>query len=405
LNILKTDLEIYPGGSDLDNGEEVGTQPTTPVSEADEESVGAFLLVNWDDDDDDGSSGTPVPDLTESGTVNNEDNLAQLKPSLEPMLDTGTVELEVSGADKDKIKLWTSSTKGTEVTLTSNKKTWNLSNASQKSDFQNVMANSLWIEGIDPGTAKRAVTFDLRYKQGTTTICEDKTKATVVFMRLGCGVYRELNATGYLKNIGHAGMFYRFKHGETLTEASLADATMYEVVQSMGAANGPTIDGYDNIFNNPSAAHWDGGYESPGLSYVDRLNILKGAKAIWDLRAQIHYPTPWWSPDDVLVTASGGVDTWNGNYLDILDLRCDALIEVIYEKPGTYISSVWGKLVSGVWRFAISLYATEHNDQDWSPGYSDNFNPATQSGHTTPTGNTQTKFQHRQWIVEPAILN
>ena len=129
LTVLKVDLDIWNGGSDLDNGEAAGSQGAQ-VPESDEDSVGAFLQLNWDDDDGDGSSGTPVPDLTESGTVSSEDNLAQLKPSLDPILDTGTMELEVSGADKDKIKLWSSSTKGTEIALASNKKTWNLSNAS-----------------------------------------------------------------------------------------------------------------------------------------------------------------------------------------------------------------------------------------------------------------------------------
>ncbi len=402
ITIIKVDLDIWNGGADLDNGEAAGSQGSQ-VPEADEESVGAFLQVNWDDDDADGSSGAPVPDLTESGTVSSEDNLAQLKPSLDPMLDEGTVELEVSGTDAGKVKLWTASTKGTEVTLTSNKKTWDLSNATQKTDFQNVMANSLWIEGIDPGTAKRAVTFTLHYKDGGgTEICNDVNKATVVFMRLGSGVYRELAISAW-KDLGHGGIFYRFKNGVELTEANLADDANYEVCHSMGDANGPTIQDYTNISDHPTASHWVGCYETANLSYVNRLNALKGAKALYDLRASIDYPPG--VADDVLVTTSGGVDTWNGAFSDIEELRCDGFVEVIYEKPGTYIGHVWGKLVSGVWGYAISIYATQHNDQDYTWGYSNNFNPGTQSGYTTPTGNTQTQFQWKQWVVEPAILN
>ena len=48
-------------------------------------------------------------------SVANEDNLAKLKPTVEPLLDTGSIELEVSGADADKVKLWTQRTKGTEL--------------------------------------------------------------------------------------------------------------------------------------------------------------------------------------------------------------------------------------------------------------------------------------------------
>jgi hypothetical protein len=129
---------------------------------------------------------------------------------------------------------------------------------------------------------------------------------------------------------------------------------------------------------------------------------LKSADAVYALRGSNAYPGG--SANDVLVTASGGTATWNGLFTDIQVLRCCGFVEVIYEKPGTYINHVWGKLDSGVWKYAISLYAALHNNQDYTWGYSNNFTPGTQSGHTTPTGNTHTTFQHRQYVVEPAIL-
>jgi hypothetical protein len=74
-------------------------------------SIGAYLLVNWDDDDADGvmnNDGTwsalPVPDLTEN-SVASEDNLAKLQPIIQPLLDTAPLMLEVSGVDAGRIKL------------------------------------------------------------------------------------------------------------------------------------------------------------------------------------------------------------------------------------------------------------------------------------------------------------
>ena len=120
LTVIRVDLDIWNGGSDLDNGQSAGSQGAQ-VPEGSEVLIGAYVLVNWDDDDADRTmnadgtwSALPVPDLTDN-SVANEDNLAKLKPTVEPLLDTGSIELEVSGADADKVKLWTQRTKGTEL--------------------------------------------------------------------------------------------------------------------------------------------------------------------------------------------------------------------------------------------------------------------------------------------------
>ena len=70
MSSISVDLDIWNGGSDLDNGEAKGAEGDM-VKEKDEEKIGAYLLVNWDDDDGDGkikSDGSgfeslPVPDL------------------------------------------------------------------------------------------------------------------------------------------------------------------------------------------------------------------------------------------------------------------------------------------------------------------------------------------------------
>ena len=176
-----------------------------------------------------------------------------------------------------------------------------------------------------------------------------------------------------------------------------------------GSIDGPAFMSYLDIYNNPDAAHWPGCYEPPDFSYVDRLYSIRGAKELWNLSADIKYPVGAQGipiPVNVLITASGGIDTWNGSFLDILDLRCDALIEVIFEKPDdAFINSIWGKLDNNVWKYAINLFADIHNDQvfDYFEEY---FNPATQSGHIIyPAGGNKTNFQHKQNVVEPLILN
>lgn len=394
----QVDLTISNGGSDLDNGDSFGAQGSI-VQEDKEESVGAFILVNWDDDNQ--ANGTVVPDLQET-TVIGEDNLALLTPWVSPLPRSGSVELEVSGADANKVKLWVSQSKLSEITLSSFKKSWNLSDSSQRTDFQNRINGGIWIEGIAPGTAKRAVSFTLRYKELSNTFADDKVNATIVFMRLGSAVYRELNVF-MERHLGHGAILYRFKDGVELTEANLENAASYEVCHSMGQANGPTIQPYTNITQEPGAAHWPGCYELPNMSYVDRLNALKAAKELYDLRAAISYPSGF--ATNVIVTQSGGTNTWNGAFSDIIELRCDGFIEAIFEKPGSYLGNVWGKLDGGVWKYSLSLFAGLHNDQDYGFGFASNFTPATQSGHSTPTGNTATTFVHKSYVAEPGLRN
>jgi hypothetical protein len=380
VTIIKVDLEIYPGGSDLDNGEEVGTQPTTPVSEADEESVGAYLLVNWDDDDGDGEINTagsgltslPKPDLDESTAITDEDNLAQLKPNLEPMLDTGTVELEVSGADKDKIKLWKKKTKETPVTLTANKKTWDLSNSTQQSEFQDCIANSLWIEGMEEGSAERAVTFTLRYKDsGGTEICNDVTKATIVMINLGNVVGREMGLI-FTKERGHTSIVGRYDGSCIRTE--LIDASQYTLYESDGTDNppwftqpGPQEAPLTHVTASPDRDFF--GSLTPFLTsfanvtdmqntvagYTARLKVLLVARRLIDNTGTIGY----------VKFSALSPGTWNGNLSSIAALRCDGFVEVCYEWCG--INS-WGRIVGGTPQYSILTAAYQDDHNNWVAG-------------------------------------
>ncbi|MDY0281673.1 MAG: hypothetical protein RBR35_14065 [Salinivirgaceae bacterium] len=353
--LLRVDLEIWNGGSDLDNGEAIGP-PGARVPEKDKKSVGAYLLVNWDDDDGTGvmnSDGTwsalPASDLTKN-FVANEDNLAKLKPTVEPLLDTGTMELEVSGADAGKIKLWTQSTKGTPITLTSNKKVWNLDSPTEKVEFLTFMHTGYWIEGTDAGTTERGVTFTLRYKDnGGKEIGNDVCKATVVMIKLGAAVYREMSI--FPQSRGHAGLLTYFFG--PCTAANLVDASKYEVTE-MQAGPDDCISTTWKIFHGATAAYW-GAYDC-SQTYVDRLKVLAVAKYILnDFSGQnINYTLT-----DVLEPNS-----WDGLLHHVESLRCDGLVELCYEWNGL---SVWGKLVNGNPHYSIITYTREHNAflNDW----------------------------------------
>ncbi|MBU0677922.1 MAG: hypothetical protein KJ626_07365, partial [Verrucomicrobia bacterium] len=380
-SILSVDLDIWNGGSDLDNGEAAGSQGAQ-VPDADEESVGAYLLVNWDDDDGDGEinaagsgwTSLPKPDLDESTSITDEDNLAQLKPNLTPLLDVGTVELEVSGADAGKIKLWTTSTKGTEVALTSNKKTWDLSNSTQKSEFQNFMANSLWIEGIDEGSAERALTFTLRYKDsGGSEICNDVNNATIVLLKLGSALHREM--AGWPENRGHAGLLTAFNGN--CTASDLIDSSKYEVTEMQSSPN-DCVHTTWQAFHSASSTYW-WQYDC-SQTFVNRLKVLLVAKYIFnDTGGETEYCLT-----DVLEP-----NAWDGDLTDVESLRCDGLPELCYEWSGL---SVWGKIVSGSTHYSIISYTQEHNEFLWD--WKKHLFPATQCGwETTYKGvNWDTQF-------------
>ncbi|MEI6972554.1 MAG: hypothetical protein WCL44_13680, partial [bacterium] len=365
---LKLDLDIWNGGCDLDNGEAAGPQGDA-VPDADEETVGAYLLVNWDDDDKDGeinSDGSawcclPKPDL-EQNSVTDEDNLAKLKPTVEQLLDTGTIELELSGADAGRVKLWTQSNKVTQVMLTSNKKTWNLANSTEKADFQSFTNAGYWIEGTDEGTAEKGVIFTLRYKApGGTEVCSDTTKATVVMINLGNGSYRELGLD-VGKARGHAALVCKYIGKCNKTDLSNDDKFL---LIEMG---GPTDTKTLTTMTGASGLTCFGCYGKPGITYQQRLRVILTAKGLVQRAASIGY-------DPLSVVRPEG---WEDTLDLITALRCDGLVEVCYEWNSL---SLWGKIVNMAIHYSVltDSYQAEHDILDviW---WKDRLWPATQCG-------------------------
>jgi hypothetical protein len=105
--VVRVDLDIANGGSDLDLGDIAGAQPMTVLPESDEEVPGSYLLVNWDNDD---GASPPQPDLGKN-SVTDEDNLARLVLHLEPTLEEGALTLAVDSDPVGAVKLWSASTK------------------------------------------------------------------------------------------------------------------------------------------------------------------------------------------------------------------------------------------------------------------------------------------------------
>ncbi|MDD2356234.1 MAG: hypothetical protein PHS72_09290, partial [Lachnospiraceae bacterium] len=398
--VLEVNLYIWNGGSDLDNGQDIGTQGTQ-VEDAEEETVGAYLLVNWDDDDADGVMNTdgswsthPMPDLEET-SVANEDNLAKIQATVQPLLDIGTVEFELSGVDAGKVKLWTQSSKGTQITMNSNKKTWNLAVPTEKADLQTFMTNGFWIEGVAPGTTERGIAFTLRYKDSNgTEICKDDTKATVVMINLANAVYRD-NMIWTQTARGHSAIVWKFDG--PLTRENLSDDTKFKIVEMQGPTQNKTLATITKDKQYPAR----GCYSSKCLKPVERLKILKTALSI---------PTGMGYP-----TLGGNVlepkNTWDGNLNTVTHLRCDGLVEMPYEINGV---NVWGMKripdsstvhynicdqadnwdynpVTGTWASGSNNECDnqeEHNDFDftvWFVGdWDDTLMPATQAGYVTP---------------------
>jgi hypothetical protein len=395
MTVISADLDIWNGGSDLDNGQTAGSQGSQ-VADADEENVGAYLLVNWDDDDADGvmnNDGTwttlPVPDLTEN-SVANEDNLAKLKPSLEPLLDKGTVELEVSGTDAGKVKIWTQSNKVTEVTLTSNKKTWNLANSTEKTGFQSFMSDGYWIEGTDVGTAERGVTFTLRYKDsGGLNVCNDICKSTVVMINLGNAVYRD-NAWPWIGNRGHGALVWRY--AGTCIKSDITNDVNFILIEM----DGPTDNRDLTTITRQQDLPRYGCFRNPTISYVQRLRIIAAARELAARANNITY-----SAENTLEPVN-----CNGHLDAITALRCDGLIEACYEINGV---DVWGMErtpdnntvhydiddQADNWGYDTTWHTwsqgtnglpdnlEEHNDFDLV-GWTDTLQPATQCGHVAP---------------------
>ncbi|OGV68035.1 MAG: hypothetical protein A3K18_28275 [Lentisphaerae bacterium RIFOXYA12_64_32] len=353
--VVEVDLDIANGGSDLDNGEVDNSPPSALLAEADEgdpTGEGAFLLVNWDDDDADGAinaagSGwvsVPVPDLDENPVLD-EDNLAKVKLSLTPAMTVGTLELQLdSGAAS--VKIWDTATKGSAVTDLD----WDLATEAPPSE--------LWVEGRS-FSPEKGVVLKLRYKAPAgNEVDNDKVKATVVLIKLAVGLHREMASA--ISDLGHAGLLTAFTGN--CTKNDLLDSAKYEVTE-MQADPDTCVRTTWKAFHSAAPVYWGQYDNSP--TYTQRLRILLAAKYIFTGGTTKYTAANVLEPGD-----------WNGQLANVAALRCDGLVELCHEWSGL---SVWGRIVDGATHYSLSAYLGEHNQLvgNWKK----NLFPATQSAH------------------------
>ena len=319
------------------------------VDDAEEDSTGAIVFENWDNDDDDADY---KPDNTEN-TVSGEDDLVRIELDIEPSsLIIGTVRLE---SNNTKIKVWESATKDNmEIVLPAR---WDLSTTS--------VPTELFVEGFDQSDSQNDTTLTLCYTApgGSTPICEDNVNITVVRLNLGVAVYRELALSDnefltwlfgipgcVIPAYDHAGVIFRYNGNRT--KISLENDANWNVIEMQ--ANPPGGSGINGIltitlqdFKTPSSLSFNGSYTRK-LEYEDDTIRNKLISTLRDLRFVINPDYPSGGIDSAVPQAvkfsdgdgNGEIDQLS----DITALRCDGLPEVVYEHNDV---AVWINTLEG----------------------------------------------------------
>ena len=318
----KVDLKI-----DVDDDGDIDS-----IDDAEEESTGAIVFENWDNDDDDSDF---KPDNTEN-SVSGEDDLVRIELDIEPSsLSTGTVRLE---SNNTKIKIWESATKNNmEIILPA---TWDLSTTS--------VPTELFVEGFNESNSQNDTTLTLSYTApgGSTPICEDNINITVVRINLGSAAYRAMRPSviSFVGEFDHASLVVDYTGKRK--KSDLEDHSRWRVIQMFGTEEvGANILSLLNY--RTTALPFHGVYSVDDLEDSERNNIVKNAFDIL-LIPDIGYIWP------------NALDwkglSWDGTIADIDDLRCDGLIEVCYELAQV---EVWGK--NGT-NYLIQNNILEHNN-------------------------------------------
>ena len=385
------DLGLFNGGSDLDMGDETGGLGPV-VSDEEEETVGGFVLVNWDDDDRDGEMNLdgswvtlPVPDLDEP-IVSNEDNLGKLEVRMNPIPTDGVVELAVQSGGS-KVKLWRMPIKLEPLGGTGYAEQWNLANSGERVDFVRATDEGVWMEGLAASDVERDVRIEVRYTSANgSTTCFDAVNTTVVMINLANAVYRDnlLWLVPGAADRGHAALTWKFLG--PLTRTNLLSDQKFLLIE----IRGPT-DNKDLTTITQAGVPAYGCFTNPGITYVQRLRVLQAAKSL--VGRDFDY-----APFDAIRPSN-----WDGRLTNITHMRCDALVEVCYEINGV---DVWGMMRTpdggiihyniadqgdlwnynpdyGTWTFGADGEKDsleEHNDFD-DFGWYDTFMPTTQCGH------------------------
>ncbi|MGC9066565.1 MAG: hypothetical protein ACP5JO_08090, partial [Candidatus Ratteibacteria bacterium] len=348
------------------------------LSEDAEVDTGSYIFLNWDDD-----NNNDTCDMDET-TVTNEDDVIPFNLSITPgNTNQTTVELSVP-AGSSKIKIWTTATKGTLVSLP---KTWNLASET--------IPATLYVEGVEKSGSERDITLRLKYKNtinGIEKTTEDEIKITVVNLKLGYAVYRYLSTwgVGWYRHVGIIGR-YNGK-GEKADIKNLRNYIVYDM-QTYGMREVDL-----STFTEEHTPYF-GEYTISNLTDENKIKILKTLSYLRN--RNIQYPSGN-IPYAILVNnqpPSTGPITIN----NITHLRCDALIEVCYESNGINIWGYWDGH-NPYYFYNIMDYPQLHNNRpDLTYDPYQELSPLAQSGDD---GNYNTNFKNKSYKrpYEPIFL-
>jgi len=405
--LLKVDLEIYNGGSDLSIRRPTIAGPLDPdpdylVPDNLEESLGAYLLVNNDIDTldyfEDPEPGDIKPDFEVDGRVDYEDNLAALKLDLDTLssLEQGIIELEVP-EEGQKVKFWNYSRRGNseaQIVFTSGKKQWDLSVAEEKSDlFAHFAGLGIWMEAIEPSDAERDIEIKVNLIINGQTVLLDQVNATSVLVHLGAGTYRDNGLTipeihGNVKERGHAALLYKMSSG-ILSRDRLVDDSSFSILQMSdgSAVSGPKSWTLTDATEHPDGHEFHSISEPVDLSYQERLWILNVTR---ELSGGGHI---WYVVTDVVeydgFTWDGG-SSIEGRIADVDRIRCDGVVELAYELAGV---NAWGRIEDdGTTGYLLHVddNLSAHNDFEFFGDWRRSLQPLTQGG-------VETTFKGQDW--------
>jgi len=365
ITVIKCDLRIWNGGSSFDLGPaNHNDQTPDEVDEKDEESIGAYILVNCDDDD--GYPGdfnkSVTPDMDQEGPIRKEDNLAKLEINAVSYSPQQAIVTLIAPSEDILIKFWRNKDRSQKFDLIEGKKVFDLSIQAHRDLLEDLYIHGLWIEGYAPSWTEKDVTIELRFENkcgNDIQVFTDKVKATIVMLELGAVAYREMGFEG-IKELGHTDILY--KYFGKCTKDELKKDTNYEVIGSYFDYTKPLspsikIENFYNSTNFPNREFW--GIFRPGnITYIDRLKILKTARYIENNGGNIKYC-------GMEVVKYDGDKLDGSNVPEIIDkisnLRCDGLVEIIYELNGI---NVWGRKVQSgaTYNWSILNFTNEHND-------------------------------------------
>lgn len=126
------------------------------VDENKEENPGAYIHYNIDNDNlNTNQNGDSIADKDETNTVTDENDLKSLKIEFKPSISFEKGKVRLNGGLS---KIWISSLKGNTSDYFQ-QKTWDLSDANQRNEFNTQRAN-LWVEGYQSGTSNISVEYE-----------------------------------------------------------------------------------------------------------------------------------------------------------------------------------------------------------------------------------------------------